>query len=89
MSLPHNAGAAQGGALPPGAVQMHNDYGPQGFGGTAPPKGDDPHRYIFSIHALSTDALPLQASATNAVARFMAFAHLIESASITGYYQIK
>lgn len=88
-SLPRNAGKADGSLLPAGALQMRNDYGTVGFGGAAPPRGDKPHRYIFRIHALKADQLPLDANATNAVARFMTHLNEIDSATYTGLYQLK
>ena len=88
-SLPQNAGKADGSLLPAGALQLRNDYGTVGFGGAAPPRGDKPHRFIFRIHALKADHLPLDVCATNAVARFMAHLNEIDSATYTGLYQLK
>ncbi len=49
--LPARAGSA-GGSLPTGARQM-NDAGTGGYLGACPPVGDKPHRYIFTLYALS------------------------------------
>lgn len=87
-SLPADAGAAGSTLLPPGTVQVRNDYGDEGFGGAAPPRGDKPHRYIFTVHALSVDALPITPDTTNAIARFMIHLNQIASASYTGFYQL-
>jgi Raf kinase inhibitor-like YbhB/YbcL family protein len=40
------------GGVPPGAVQMVNDFGELGWGGPAPPIGDTPHSYMFRLFAL-------------------------------------
>jgi Raf kinase inhibitor-like YbhB/YbcL family protein len=88
-SLTCRAGQADGSLLPAGALQLRNDYGTVGFGGAAPPRGDDPHRYIFRIHALKVDALPLTGATTNAVARFMIHMNEIDSATYTGLYELK
>ncbi|WP_075182857.1 YbhB/YbcL family Raf kinase inhibitor-like protein [Pantoea sp. 1.19] len=86
-ALAANAGIASGEQMPAGSVQSINDYGLAGFGGACPPEGDKPHRYVFSVHALSVPSLALDASATNAVARFMIEAHTLAKASVTGLYQ--
>ena len=44
--------------------------GTKDFGGAAPPKGDPPHRYVFVVHALNTDALPINCDVSPAVAGF-------------------
>ncbi|MGN6082841.1 YbhB/YbcL family Raf kinase inhibitor-like protein [Trinickia sp.] len=88
-SLPLGAGKADGSLLPAGAIQVRNDYGTQGFGGAAPPRGDKPHRYIFRLHALHVERLPITPETTNAVARFMTHLNEIDSTTYTGLYELK
>ncbi|PTB19447.1 YbhB/YbcL family Raf kinase inhibitor-like protein [Trinickia symbiotica] len=88
-SLPQGAGKADGSLLPAGAIQVRNDYGTPGFGGAAPPRGDKPHRYIFRVHALKAEHLPITPDTTNAVARFMIHLNEIDSATYTGLYELK
>jgi Raf kinase inhibitor-like YbhB/YbcL family protein len=88
-SLPLGAGKADGSLLPAGAIQVRNDYGTAGFGGAAPPRGDKPHRYIFRLHALKVDRLPITPETTNAVARFMTHLNEIDSTTYTGLYELK
>jgi Raf kinase inhibitor-like YbhB/YbcL family protein len=73
---------ASGGELPEGAVQARSDYGAQGYGGPAPPGGDGPHRYVFVVYALDTDALELDESATPAYVGFNLTFHTLARATI-------
>ena len=41
------------GALPPGARAGRNSFGTTGYGPPCPPRGDRPHRYVFTLYALS------------------------------------
>ncbi|GJG86042.1 kinase inhibitor [Gemmatimonadetes bacterium T265] len=84
-SLPAGAGS-QGGTLPAGAVQATTDYGAPGYGGPCPPKGDGPHRYIFTVHALKVDRLDLPATGTAAVVGFNLHANALATASFTARY---
>lgn len=84
--LPSNAGAVGGANLPAGASQVKVDFGFAGWGGTCPPQGDKPHRYIFTVYALKTDKLDLPADATSALAGFMINANKLGKASFTAKY---
>ena len=84
--LPEGAGAADGKALPAGAVQGRTDFGAPGFGGACPPKGDKPHRYVFTVHALKTDKIDVPPEATAALVGFMLTANRLGKASFEARY---
>mgnify|MGYP000082299035 CR=1 FL=1 len=84
--LPADAGALNSTRLPTGAVQVRTDYGMAAWGGPCPPKGDKPHRYIFTLYALKTDKLAIPADATAALAGFMIHANMLAKASFTAKY---
>lgn len=75
-----------GGDLPKGAIQGRTDFGKTGFGGAAPPPGDQPHRYIFTVFAVDTDALEVTADDSGAVYGFNLHFHTLDKASITATY---
>lgn len=73
--------------LPKGAIETMTDFGKPGFGGPCPPKGDKPHRYVFTVHALDVDKLPVDAKSDSALVGFMINQHTIQKASLVSYYQ--
>jgi Raf kinase inhibitor-like YbhB/YbcL family protein len=84
--LKPDAGNVSGANLPAGAKNVRIDFGVAGWGGTCPPEGDKPHRYIFTVHALKTDKLDIPADATAALAGFMINGNSIGKASFTAKY---
>lgn len=84
--LAEGAGSADGKGLPAGALHGRTDFGAPGFGGACPPKGDKPHRYVFTVYALKVDKLDVPADATAALIGFMLNANKLGKASFTAKY---
>lgn len=86
MALAAGAGA-EGAALPGNAFHVRNDGGGMGYMGCAPPTGDQVHRYFFVIHAVGTEKLGVDASASPAVVGFNLAFNTLGRAIIHGTYQ--
>lgn len=81
--LAENAGDPASGIAPERSVQSMTDFGKPGYGGACPPAGDKPHRYIFTVHALDIEKLPLDQNVTGAMAGFNLNQHTISRAQLT------
>ncbi len=73
-------------SLPKNANQGMNDYGSVGYGGACPPKGDKPHRYIFTVYALKVARFDVPDRASPAMIGFNINANKLAEASITVTY---
>jgi Raf kinase inhibitor-like YbhB/YbcL family protein len=85
--LPLDAGNLASGKLPAGALQVRTDFGKPGYGGPCPPEGDHPHRYLFTVHAVSMDKLPAAADTSAAVVGFYLNFNTLAKASLMGLYK--
>ncbi|MEO3874534.1 YbhB/YbcL family Raf kinase inhibitor-like protein [Nonomuraea sp. B12E4] len=86
--LPTAAGTAPDfKGLPEGAVHARNDYGIKAYGGSAPPPGD-PHRYVFTVHALGVDKLGIDSDASPAVVGFNITANTLARGHVIAYYGV-
>ena len=81
------AGEQTSAILPAGAKQLKNDAGLFGYLGSAPPPGHGPHRYIFAVHALNIEALPINEEVSAAVCGFNMFGTTVGRAIITPIYE--
>jgi Raf kinase inhibitor-like YbhB/YbcL family protein len=81
---PGLSGLAQG-DLPAEAREGRNDFGRAGWGGPCPPKGSDPHRYVFTLLALS-DPLALDAGASADRVKRAAEGKVVAEGRLTGRY---
>jgi Raf kinase inhibitor-like YbhB/YbcL family protein len=68
--------------LPAGARQTRTDMGMSGYVGAAPPPGS-PHRYVFTLHAVSVGTLPVPDDASGALVGFVTRANELERAQFT------
>jgi len=73
-------------AMPSGAIESFTSYNSKGFGGACPPKGDKPHRYIFTVYALDTEKIDQDSDARPELIGFFINSHAIAKASIMAYY---
>jgi hypothetical protein len=85
-SLPAGAGDPAAGKTPAGAVQSKTDFGKAGYGGPCPPKGDKPHRYVFTVYALKADKIDADENASGALVGFMLNTNKLGKASFTATY---
>jgi len=85
--LPLDAGSPASGKLPAGALQVRTDFGKPGYGGPCPPQGDHPHRYFFTVYAVSMDQLPVTADTAAAVVGFYLNFNTLAKASLMGLYK--
>ena len=70
--------------MPAGALQTRTDFGAPGYGGPCPPEGDHPHRYLFTLHAVGVEALPVEADTSAAVVGFMLNFNTVAKAALMG-----
>jgi Raf kinase inhibitor-like YbhB/YbcL family protein len=80
--LPSGAGAPDGSGLPAGAFHARNDFGADGYGGSAPPPGDRAHRYLFAVHAIDTERLDVEPSCPPAQVGFNLTFHTLARATL-------
>ena len=86
-SLDLDAGNPQAPKLPAGALQTRTDFGGPGYGGPCPPPGDHPHRYLFTVFAVSADSLPVKADTSAAIIGFQLNFNTLAKAAIMGLYK--
>lgn len=80
------AGAGAAGANPPGSVLGFTDWGESAYGGMAPPPGDEPHHYQFTVYALNVESLGLDATTTYAKFRFLTRDKALATGTLTGRF---
>ena len=79
-----NPGASK---LPAGALQTRTDFGKPGYGGPCPPPGDHPHRYIFTVFAVTQETLPVAADTSAAIVGFNLNFNTLAKATLMGLFK--
>lgn len=84
-SLP--AGAGSGASPVKGSQSGYTDFGFSHYGGPCPPKGDQPHHYIFNVYALDVPTIKgLSPQSTAAYLMFSMRGHLLAQGSLEGLF---
>jgi Raf kinase inhibitor-like YbhB/YbcL family protein len=73
--------------MPKGALETRTDVGKPGYAGPCPPEGDHPHRYIFTVFAVSEESLPVEADTSAAVVGFQLHFATLAKATLMGLYK--
>jgi Raf kinase inhibitor-like YbhB/YbcL family protein len=81
-------GAGDGKKLPAGAFHVRNDTGSKDYAGSAPPEGDRPHRYVFTVHALDVERLDVDDSVPPAIVGFNLAFHTLARAALRPTYRV-
>jgi Raf kinase inhibitor-like YbhB/YbcL family protein len=84
--LPKGAGSEHSSVLPPGTQQGRTDLGNDAYHGPCPDKGDRPHRYTFTVYALSVEKLDVPADSSGAMVVSTANDHLLGKAVFIAHY---
>jgi Raf kinase inhibitor-like YbhB/YbcL family protein len=90
VDVPPSVTSLDTGAAPPGnAYCVRNDFGDREYGGPAPPAGDRPHRYVFVVHAVDVDSLPVTPGTPPAAVGFNLAFHTLARAIIRPTFEVK
>jgi len=81
------AALSRGGALPASAEVGRNDFGHKQFDGACPPPGSGAHHYQFTVWAMPTATLAVDASATGEAIEPYLKARALASATLTAIYE--
>jgi Raf kinase inhibitor-like YbhB/YbcL family protein len=91
FNIPASVTSIEAGAgtdkAPAGGTSGYNDFSASSYCGPCPPKGDIPHRYIFTVYALDVERLEgIGEGTTGATVIFNMAGHVLASGSITGLF---
>jgi Raf kinase inhibitor-like YbhB/YbcL family protein len=87
FDIPPSVTELAAGADGPG-TQGFTDWGECRYGGMAPPAGDEPHHYRFTVYALDVPALGVDHTTTYAKFRFVIRGHVLAEGTLTGRFGV-
>uniref|UniRef100_UPI0040498D56 YbhB/YbcL family Raf kinase inhibitor-like protein n=1 Tax=Dissulfurimicrobium sp. TaxID=2022436 RepID=UPI0040498D56 len=91
INIPKDSGGLAEGAsckaMPSGSRELRNSFKDIGYGGPQPPYGTGLHPYIFTVYALDIERLDLSDDITLEVFMKAIRPHVLEQASMTGYFE--
>jgi Raf kinase inhibitor-like YbhB/YbcL family protein len=76
------------GSTPGTGTDGFSDWGESAYGGMAPPEGDSPHHYQFTVYALDVEKTGLDDHTTYAKFRFATKDHILASGTLVGLYEV-
>jgi Raf kinase inhibitor-like YbhB/YbcL family protein len=85
-ALEPGAGIGIGSVAPNGSISTKNNFGDVGYSGPCPPRDDKAHRYVFTVYALRTEHLGLNADADAEAVKKALETNSLLSASLQGQY---
>lgn len=80
------AGGASGHAMPPGAQELRNGFGRNGYGGPQPPPGSGRHPYVCTLYALDAERVQVTGGTTLEAFRAALRGHVLAEAQTTGHF---
>jgi len=73
--------------MPAGALQTQTDVGIPGYAGPCPPPGHGVHHYIFTIFAVGSEQLPVNAGTPAAQVGYNLYFATLDKATLTGLFE--
>jgi Raf kinase inhibitor-like YbhB/YbcL family protein len=88
FDIPATVTSLPEGALEGDGTHGFSDWGESAYGGMAPPAGDSPHHYQFTVYALDVEHTGLDDHTTYAKFRFATKDHVLASGTLVGLYAV-
>jgi Raf kinase inhibitor-like YbhB/YbcL family protein len=88
FDIPAGTTSLEEGAGTKGGSHGFSDWGESAYGGMAPPAGDSPHHYQFTVYALDVEKIGLDDHTTYPRFRFTIKDHILASGTLVGLYAV-